>query len=133
LKTPWRPAIALQVDERLAELGNLLPDMVGKMDRARADVLYELLKDPTATADRLLALRQLLPHCNVSALVAGHPKLMLGMTVSRGRMGCCSSRCHVVRLTIAHLHMTATTTSNQPAAAASGGDHVWQYVHMSSV
>ncbi len=71
----------MQVEERLAELGNLLPDIVGKMDRARADVLYELLKDPAATADRLLALRELLPRCNVSALVAGHPKLMLGMTV----------------------------------------------------
>lgn len=71
-----------QVEERLAELGNLLPDIVGKMDRARADVLYELLKDPTATAERLLALREVLPRCNVSALVAGHPKLMLGMTVS---------------------------------------------------
>jgi hypothetical protein len=75
-----------QVEERLAELGNLLPDIVGKLDRARADVLYELLKDPAATAQRLLALRELLPRCNVSALVAGHPKLMLGLTVS-----CCSS------------------------------------------
>lgn len=74
----------MQVEEQLAELGNVLPDLVGKMDRARADVLYELLKDPTATAERLLALRELLPHCNVSALVAGHPKLMLGMTVSAG-------------------------------------------------
>jgi hypothetical protein len=74
---------SLQVEERLAELGNLLPDIVGKMDRARADVLYELLKDPAATAERLLALREVLPRCNVSALVAGHPKLMLGMTVSQ--------------------------------------------------
>lgn len=74
-------AVFEQVEQRLAELGNLLPDITGKMDRARADVLYELLKDPQATADRLLALRELLPRCNVSALVAGHPKLMLGMTV----------------------------------------------------
>jgi hypothetical protein len=73
----------VQVEEQLAELGNLLPDIVGKMDRARADVLYDLLKDPAATAERLLALRELLPRCNVSALVAGHPKLLLGMTVSR--------------------------------------------------
>lgn len=78
----------LQVEQRLAELGNLLPDIVGKLDRARADVLYELLKDPAATAQRLLALRELLPRCNVSALVAGHPKLMLGLTVS-----CCCCCC----------------------------------------
>jgi hypothetical protein len=70
-----------EVEEQLAELGNLLPDIVGKMDRARADVLYDLLKDPAATAERLLALRELLPRCNVSALVAGHPKLLLGMTI----------------------------------------------------
>jgi len=77
----------LQVEERLAELGNLLPDITGKMDRARADVLYDLLKDPAATAERLLALRELLPRCNVSALVAGHPKLLLGMTVSSMVLG----------------------------------------------
>lgn len=57
------------------------------MDRARADVLYELLKDPAATAERLLALREVLPRCNVSALVAGHPKLMLGMTVGQIGLG----------------------------------------------
>lgn len=72
----------MQVEAKLGELANLLPDIVGKLDRARADVLYELLKDTTATADRLLALRELMPRCNVSALVAGHPRLMLGMTVS---------------------------------------------------
>eukprot|EP00879_Flechtneria_rotunda_P012201 GHRR01012742.1.p1 GENE.GHRR01012742.1~~GHRR01012742.1.p1 ORF type:complete len:182 (+),score=56.97 GHRR01012742.1:452-997(+) len=70
-----------QVEERLGELGNLLPDLVGKMERARADILYELLKDPTATAQRLLALREVLPRCNVSALVAGYPTLMLGMKI----------------------------------------------------
>lgn len=82
--------LLLQVEQQLAELGNLLPDLVGKMDRARADVLYELMKDQAATAERLLALRELLPRCNVSALVAGHPRLMLGMTVGaagRARAG----------------------------------------------
>ena len=59
-----------------------MPDIVGKLDRAKADVLYELLKDAAATAERLMVLRELLPRCNVSALVAGHPRLMLGMTVS---------------------------------------------------
>lgn len=71
-----------EVEAKLAELANLLPDIVGKLDRAKADVLYELLKDTTATAERLLTLRELLPRCNVSALVAGHPRLMLGMTVA---------------------------------------------------
>lgn len=74
-----------EVEERLNELANLLPDLVGKMERARADVLYELIKDQAATAERLLALRELLPRCNVSALVAGHPRLMLGMTVPEVR------------------------------------------------
>jgi hypothetical protein len=82
IRVPATMCSSPQVEERLAQLGNLLPDIVGKMDRARADVLYELLKDPAATAERLLALREVLPRCNVSALVAGHPKLMLGMTVS---------------------------------------------------
>lgn len=63
-------------------MGNLLPDLVGKMGRARADVLLELLQDPGATAARLMALREVLPRCNVSALVAGHPKLLLGMPVA---------------------------------------------------
>ncbi|KAF6253901.1 hypothetical protein COO60DRAFT_1703616 [Scenedesmus sp. NREL 46B-D3] len=70
-----------EVEARLAELANLLPDLVSKMERARADILYELIKDQAATAERLLALRELLPRCNVSALVAGHPRLMLGLSV----------------------------------------------------
>eukprot|EP00882_Tetradesmus_deserticola_P013619 GHRQ01014459.1.p1 GENE.GHRQ01014459.1~~GHRQ01014459.1.p1 ORF type:complete len:259 (+),score=67.76 GHRQ01014459.1:333-1109(+) len=70
-----------EVEERLAELANLLPDLVSKMERARADILYELLRDQAATAARLVALCELLPRCNVSALVAGHPRLMLGMSV----------------------------------------------------
>jgi hypothetical protein len=70
-----------QVEEQLADLANLLPDLVQKMERARADVLLELLRDPPATAARLLALRELLPRCNVSALVAGHPKLLLSLSV----------------------------------------------------
>eukprot|EP00878_Enallax_costatus_P004861 GHUV01005115.1.p1 GENE.GHUV01005115.1~~GHUV01005115.1.p1 ORF type:complete len:246 (+),score=62.15 GHUV01005115.1:280-1017(+) len=74
-----------EVEAKLAELGNLLPDIVGKLDRAKADVLYELLRDSAATAERLMALRDLLPRCNVSALVAGHPRLMLGMTVAEVR------------------------------------------------
>lgn len=45
-------------------------------------MLYELLRDTEATAEKLLKLRELMPRCNVSALVAGHPRLMLGMTVS---------------------------------------------------
>jgi hypothetical protein len=73
----------VQVEIKLAELGNLLPDIAVKMDKARADVLYELLVDTTATAERLLALRELLPGCNVSALMAGHPCLLLSMTVSQ--------------------------------------------------
>lgn len=46
-------------------------------------MLLELLRDPGATAARLVALRELLPRANVSALVAGHPKLLLSLSVEQ--------------------------------------------------
>jgi hypothetical protein len=52
------------------------------MERARADVLYQLLKDPKATAEWLLGLKGVLPHCNISQMVTSHPQLMLSFTVS---------------------------------------------------
>ena len=64
--------------------------MVAKMERARADVLYQLLKDPGATAEWLLGVKAVLPKCNVSHMVTSHPQLMLSFTVSvtgRGGLG----------------------------------------------
>lgn len=78
----------MQVQQKLEELGTLLPDMVGKLDKAQAKVLYQLVQDPAWTAQWLLGLRAALPRSNVSALVTAHPQLMLTFTVRPLATGC---------------------------------------------
>lgn len=72
----------LQVNLKLTELANLLPDMVGKLEHARADVLYSLLSDLPGLADKLMALHDVMPNTNVSLLMSKHPKLLLETPVS---------------------------------------------------
>lgn len=66
-----------QLDEKLAALANLLPDMVVKLHALRAPLVLELLQDMPGVASRLLRLRALLPGADVSAMVAQVPELLL--------------------------------------------------------
>ncbi|KIZ02270.1 hypothetical protein MNEG_5684, partial [Monoraphidium neglectum] len=66
-----------ELGERLAALGNLLPDMVAKLHALRAPLVLQLLQDTPAVATRLLQLRALLPGADVSAVVAQRPELFL--------------------------------------------------------
>jgi hypothetical protein len=88
----------MQVQQKLEELGTLLPDMVGKLDKAQAKVLYQLVQDPAWTAQWLLGLRAALPRSNVSALVTAHPQLMLTFTVRPPARGACARRCKQSRV-----------------------------------
>ncbi|KAF5840096.1 hypothetical protein DUNSADRAFT_17831 [Dunaliella salina] len=65
-----------EVDRRLHELGLLVPDMVGKLTRTRADILLKLTSDLPATTAKLLGLRDLFPGINVSLLVSRWPYLL---------------------------------------------------------
>ncbi len=38
-----------EVERRLEELGRLVPDMVNKLPRMRADILLQLVQDPTVS------------------------------------------------------------------------------------
>jgi len=69
-----------EVDARLAELGTLVPDMVARMDRTRADILLAMVSDTSATMSKLMAMRDLLPGVNVSLLVSRWPQIMLDYT-----------------------------------------------------
>jgi len=65
-----------EVEGRLEALGALLPDLAGRLEVTRADILAELLADLPSLAARLLALRELLPRSDVSALAARLPALL---------------------------------------------------------
>jgi hypothetical protein len=65
-----------EVEARLEALAALLPDLAVRLEVTRADILAELLADLPALAARLLALRELLPRSDVSALAARLPALL---------------------------------------------------------
>uniref|UniRef100_A0A7R9V7T0 Uncharacterized protein n=1 Tax=Chlamydomonas euryale TaxID=1486919 RepID=A0A7R9V7T0_9CHLO len=65
------------VEARLADLALLLPDMVGKLERMRADILAQMLKDIPGLTNKLLVLREQLPGINISQLVARWPYIVL--------------------------------------------------------
>lgn len=65
------------VEGRLRELAVLLPDLVGKLDRMRADIVLALVTDTDAVAQKLVALREVLPSSNLSAMFSRHPALLL--------------------------------------------------------
>jgi hypothetical protein len=69
--------------ERIAALGNLLPDLATKLHALRAPLALRLLQDLPAVAERLLALRRLLPGADVSAMAARAPDLMLAAPLEK--------------------------------------------------
>lgn len=52
-------------------------------------LLADILRDPTAVAERCVGLRDALPFANVSRLVAGQPELLLQVCM-------CSLRVHIL-------------------------------------
>ena len=60
------------INARLSELEAVLPDMVQKLDRLKADIVLSLVKNVEAVAKRLLALAEALPGVNISEMVSGN-------------------------------------------------------------
>jgi hypothetical protein len=108
------PALALLlvqtvewVDERLLELSILLPDLVVKLDRLKADLVLQLVMDTHAVAAKLVEFRQALPAVDLSAVLAQYPRLLLDLDAAalRAQLGtlrcaapccavlCCASQC----------------------------------------
>ncbi|CAG9466225.1 unnamed protein product [Pedinophyceae sp. YPF-701] len=61
------------VDAQLRTLAALLPSLASRLENMKADLVCDLLRDPDATADALLAIKQELPGCDVDSLVARLP------------------------------------------------------------
>lgn len=66
-----------EIEAKLTELAVLIPDMVGKLEQTRADVLHNLITDLPRVAVKLMALKDMFPGINVSELVARYPPLLL--------------------------------------------------------
>ncbi|KAK9818278.1 hypothetical protein WJX72_009990 [[Myrmecia] bisecta] len=64
------------VEARVSELQRLLPDLMAKLQRMRANLFLQLLQDQDI-AGKLIRLRELLPGVNVSVVVARCPALLL--------------------------------------------------------
>lgn len=73
-----------EVEERLRELSTLVPDLVGKLERMRVDLLVILMADLPGLTLNLIALKELLPGVNVSDLVARWPYLLLECDIRGG-------------------------------------------------
>ncbi|PRW21043.1 ATP-dependent zinc metalloprotease FTSH mitochondrial [Chlorella sorokiniana] len=67
-----------EVEQRLAELQVLLPQLATRCAYLKPSTLAALLRDPAgALVPRLLSLRELLPGCDIGAAAAAEPELLL--------------------------------------------------------
>lgn len=69
-----------EVEDRLQVLATLLPDVKSKLHMTKVQVLSCLIKDTSALAMRLSKLKEILPNCNLSALIAQYPSLVIEWT-----------------------------------------------------
>eukprot|EP00884_Botryococcus_braunii_P012187 jgi/Botrbrau1/2096/Bobra.0093s0004.1 len=65
------------MDVRMSTLGAILPDLVGKMERMKADTLLAFLQDLNGVTIKVIRLREMFRTINVSQLVAKMPALVL--------------------------------------------------------
>jgi len=66
-----------EVERRLLELQNLMPDMATKLPTMQANLVRELVRDTAAVARRLVKLKAIFPAGNVSQLGTRCPSLLL--------------------------------------------------------
>jgi hypothetical protein len=77
------------VDERLAEIVVLLPNLEAKLARGsvKADMVLQLVRDTTAAAARLVALKEALgAGVDAAAVAAAHPWMLLDATAELPRL-----------------------------------------------
>lgn len=65
-----------ELGERINQVGTLVPDLVGRLDVIRADLLVKLLEDVGMLSEKLVVLRNALPEVDISSLVAQFPYLV---------------------------------------------------------
>lgn len=66
-----------EVEERLATLLLLVPDLRSQVNSMKPKVLAALLNDVTAVANRLVELTEVFPRADIAAMVGRQPPLML--------------------------------------------------------
>lgn len=64
------------VENKLQEVVEIIPDLAGKVDTMKADIVMQLVSDTQAVTQRVMDVRQLLPHVNVSKLLSHYPHLI---------------------------------------------------------
>ena len=69
-----------EVNERLEELGTLLPDLKSRLLVTEIPILSGLLQDLPVLAINLMKFKEALPGINLSALISKHPTLLLEWT-----------------------------------------------------
>lgn len=80
------------VEDKLQELASIIPDLEGKMDRMKADIVMQLVSDTQAVAQRVLDVHALLPNVNASKLLAQYPHLIFKL-----ELGKLSQQLHLLR------------------------------------
>lgn len=75
-----------ELTARIQQLGTLIPDLTTKLDVMKADLLVKLLSDPDELSQKLVVLREALPHANISDLVTRFPYLVADNTLAAIQM-----------------------------------------------
>lgn len=71
------------VEDKLQEVVGIIPDLAGKVDRMKADIVIQLVSDTQAVTQRVMDMRELLPGVNVSKLLSQYPHLILHLEPGR--------------------------------------------------
>lgn len=69
-----------QMDSRLIELTAILPDLAEGLGTMKADILVQLIEDPTEIAVRVLYLKTTLPNLDLSVAIRRYPELLASFT-----------------------------------------------------
>ncbi|DBB04678.1 hypothetical protein WJX77_011941 [Trebouxia sp. C0004] len=80
------------VEDKLQEIVQIIPDLAGKVDTMKADIVMQLVSDTQAVTQRVMDLRELLPDVNVSKLLSYYPQL-----ISQLEPGKVSQQLHLLR------------------------------------
>ena len=119
---PW-------VEGKLQEVVGIIPDLSGKIDRMKANIIVQLVTEtqvslhvtvycsfhqptclipavsPQAVAQQVLDLRTLLPHVDVSRMLAQHPDLIFKL-----EPGKVSQQLHLLRQALVHHQVQSSST-----------------------
>ena len=90
---PCKPQTVEWVDDKLLELTQLLPDLVGKLDKLQAKLVLQLVADTPAVASKMVRLKGALPRADLSSIVARYPWLLTNSDVEEVERKALALRC----------------------------------------